>query len=145
MQTQLMTSLKVALENHFGMEVVIARDGARYPDVKPYFVIKQINNVPVYVSKQREAINVKHYVQVSLIANSYFEMLAYQDELRDYFLFEEVNVVTDTGLPTDMNIVFTVMNEVSLFNDDASNPIQDNQVHFDIMAENTKHKNRGTK
>lgn len=145
MQLRLLHSLKSAIEGHFETTTVLAHSGAKYPETNPYFVIKQVSTIPVFISKNRETANVKYYVQVSFYADSYTELVEYQDKIRDYFMFGDLPLSDDNGIFTGDVISFTVMNEVPLYSNELPDESSYHQVHFDLMAEKTKHKSRGTK
>ena len=145
MQEVLLYSLKYALKERFDTEVVIAHDGAKYPDTKPFFVVKQIDNVGSFISKGREAANIKHYFEIVFHANTYYDLLKRQGEIRDYFMFGDVTLCDTQGRPTKESIIFNVLNDIAPYNNELTDKTAEHKVHFDIVTENVKHKMRGTK
>lgn len=143
MQLRLLYSLKKAIEDRFLGTTIIARDGAKYPKTKPYFVIKQMNNLSDYLTKQRETVTVHHHLQLSYYAETYEDMVIMQDAIRDYFMFEEVALLNVDLSETGKSMLFSITNEIPMLSGELEKTSNDHRVHFDIKVVSTHHKNRG--
>lgn len=143
MQLNLQHSLKTHLQTVTGIPTIWVYDGVSLPVAKPFITIEQMQNNNEVISKLREAVQTTFRFQVGLHANTANERARKQDQLRNIFLFDDIELL-DTDTPGKSLGFFNtnLTAEVPMTADDLSAKTSYHRVYFDIEVDMTFNRRR---
>jgi hypothetical protein len=142
MQLNMHYSLLTHLKTRTGIPTIWVYDGITLPAVKPFITIEQMQNNTTVISKQREAVRTIYRFQVGLHANTAKDRALKQNEIKQIFLFDEIELLNATTPSQPLGFFHTDLTaEVPMPADDLSNKTEYHRVYFDIEIDVTFNKN----
>ncbi|MFJ5716532.1 hypothetical protein [Neobacillus sp. NPDC093127] len=143
MQLNLQRSLKSHLQTKVGIPAIWVYDGVKLPIVKPFITVEQMQNNNEIISKQRESIQTTYRFQVGLHASSANERVRRQEEIKQIFLFDEIELLDADTPGQSLGFFNTNLSaEVPMPADDLSDKTSYHRVYFDIEVDVTFNRRR---
>jgi hypothetical protein len=144
MQLNLQHALLTHLENRTGIPTIWVYDGVKLPESKPFLTIEQMQNNTTVISKQRESVRTIYRFQVGLHARTAKDRALKQDEIKQIFLFDEIELLDATNPVQSLGFFRTDLTaEVPMPAAEVSNKTEYHRVYFDIEINVTINRRRG--
>lgn len=136
-------SLRKHIEGELGIESILHYNGISLPEKLPFVMVRSVLSPHEYLSKARETVKTDFNFEISLYADSSFNLYRYQDSLRRLLLFSDVPYFDGDGNAFERtSFEVAVRNENHITAAALSDKTSTHRVFFEITVEGTYYKNR---